>query len=74
MNTIEHINKSCQRTGKWYGEMHYWMDERVDKAGKQTGGRFTDTHTKEGLAYIEEKWGKEALEEARQHIKDDGLE
>lgn len=73
MLTNEHIQKSFERTGKWYGELHYWMDERLDKNSNKTGGRFTDTHTKEGLAYIEKKWGKQALEEAQQHISDDGM-
>lgn len=73
MLTNEHIKKSYERTGKWYGEMHYWMDERLNEEGKATGGRFTDTHTKEGLAYIENKWGKQALEETRQHLIDDKI-
>ena len=67
------MKKSYRRTGKWYGEIHYWLDERINIEGKRTGGRFTDTHTKKGLAYIQEKWGDEAYQEARLHLIDDGI-
>ncbi len=73
METQKHCLKSFKKTDKGYYEVHGWLDERIDKNGKRTGGRFTDTHTKEGLAYIQEKYGEEAYWEAVQHLIDDGL-
>ena len=73
MKTPDHIAKSFKRTGKYYGEVHWWLDEKI-KDGKRTGGRHSGTHSKEGLAYIQEKWGDEAYQEARQHILDDGID
>lgn len=55
MRTDKHCNKSFERTGKGYYEVHGWLDERINKIGLRTSGRKTDTHTKEELNYIKKR-------------------
>lgn len=62
-----HVKTSIERTGKEYGEVHEWLDGDPKKKAE----RHDITKIYEYGKMIEEKYGKEALQEYIQHIHDD---
>lgn len=62
----EHIEASQKRTGKEYSNIHEWIDDPEKKAE-----RHDITKIYEYGKAIEEKYGREALQEYIQHIHDD---
>lgn len=63
----EHIKASIGRTGKEYNDVHEWLDLDPDKKAE----RHDITKIYEYGKAIEEKYGREALQEYIQHIHDD---
>ncbi len=67
MPSIEkHLNKSMERTGKEYREIHEWIDEPNHKHE-----RHDITKILEFGRMFEEKYGEEGAQEYIQHIHDD---
>ena len=62
-----HLQKSIERTGKDYSAIHEWIDGDPEKKAE----RHDITKIYEYGKIIEEKYGKEALQEYIQHIHDD---
>ncbi len=63
----KHLQTSIERTGKDYREVHEWLDGDPEKKAE----RHDITKIYEQGKMIEEKYGKEALQEYIQHIRDD---
>lgn len=63
----EHLQTSIDRTGKDYKGVHEWLDGDSEKKAK----RHDITKIYEHGKMIEEKYGKEALQEYIQHLHDD---
>lgn len=63
----DHLKVSMERTGKDYREVHEWLDGDPEKKAE----RHDITKIHEYGKTIEEKYGKEALQEYIQHIHDD---
>lgn len=66
----EHIKLSLKRTGKPYREFHEWI-EGVNATPKDHEERHDILKIPQFLPIIEEKFGREGVEEYLQHIKDD---
>lgn len=67
MPSIEkHTQKSMERTGKDYLEIHEWIDEPGKKAERHDIGRVL-----EFAKMFEEKYGGEGAREYVQHLQDD---
>ncbi len=64
---VKHIKKSLDKTGKEYKEVHGWLDSDPEMRAE----RHDITRIYEYGKQIEEKYGKEALEEYIEHIHDD---
>ncbi len=64
---VKHIKKSLDKTGKEYKEVHAWLDSDPEMRAE----RHDITRIYEYGKQIEEKYGKEALEEYIEHIHDD---
>ena len=62
-----HIKTSLDKTGKDYKEVHEWLDSDPEKKAE----RHDITRIYEYGKQIEEKYGKEALQEYIGHIHDD---
>lgn len=62
-----HLKASTERTGKDYKEIHDWIDGDPAKKAE----RHDITKIYEYGKMIEEKYGKEGLQEYIQHIHDD---
>ncbi|MCP4666510.1 MAG: hypothetical protein GY849_09085 [Deltaproteobacteria bacterium] len=62
----QHIQKSMERTGKDYKEIHEWIDDPEKKFE-----RHDVTRILEFGKMFEEKYGEEAAKEYIQHIHDD---
>ncbi|MBC8414484.1 hypothetical protein H8E50_12570 [bacterium] len=62
-----HIKTSLDKTGKDYKEVHEWLDSDPDMKAE----RHDMTKIYEFGKIIEEKYGKEALQEYIRHIHDD---
>ncbi|MEW6599533.1 MAG: hypothetical protein AB1499_01045 [Nitrospirota bacterium] len=68
MPSIEkHIKTSLDKTGKEYKDIHEWMDKDPEKKAE----RHDISRMFEYGKMIEEKYGKEALQEYIRHINDD---
>ncbi len=63
----KHLKKSMEKTGKDYKDVHEWIDGDPEKKAE----RHDITKIYEYGKMIEEKYGKEALQEYIQHIHDD---
>ncbi|MBI5235610.1 MAG: hypothetical protein HY886_05105 [Deltaproteobacteria bacterium] len=63
----DHLKTSMERTGKDYREVHEWID--ADPAKKAERHEITKIY--EYGKMMEERHGKEALEEYIRHIHDD---
>ncbi len=63
----KHVKKSMEKTGKDYKNVHEWIDGDPEKKAE----RHDITKIYEYGKMIEEKYGKEALQEYIQHIHDD---
>lgn len=63
----DHLKVSMERTGKEYREVHEWLDGDPEKKAE----RHDITKIHEYGRMMEEKYGKEALQEYIQHIHDD---
>lgn len=63
----KHLMASSERTGKEYRELHEWLDNDPEKKAE----RHDITKIHEYGRMIEEKYGKEGLQEYIQHIHDD---
>jgi hypothetical protein len=63
----KHLKTSVERTGKEYREIHEWLDGNPEKKTE----RHDITKIYEYGRMIEERYGKEGLEEYIQHINDD---
>jgi len=63
----KHVDTSIGRTGKDYRSVHEWIDGDPEKKAE----RHDITKIYEYGKMIEEKYGKEALQEYIQHIHDD---
>lgn len=63
---LHHLKTSSERTGNEYRELHEWLDDPEKKAE-----RHDITKIYEYGRMIEEKYGKEGLQEYIQHIHDD---
>lgn len=61
-----HLKTSSERTGNEYRELHEWLDDPEKKIE-----RHDITKIYEYGKMIEEKYGKEGLQEYIQHIHDD---
>jgi hypothetical protein len=67
MPSIEkHVQKSLERTGKEYKEVHQWIDDPIKKYE-----RHDFTKVLENAKMFEEKYGKEAAQEYVFHLSDD---
>ncbi len=64
---VKHVKTSLDRTGKEYKEIHEWLDGDPEKKAE----RHDITKMCEYGKIIEEKYGKEWLQEYIQHIHDD---
>lgn len=62
-----HIKTSIERTGKDHREIHEWLDKDPDRKAE----RHDITKMFEYGKMIEEKYGKEALQEYIRHVHDD---
>jgi hypothetical protein len=62
-----HLKVSMERTGKEYREVHEWLDSDAEKKAE----RHDITKIHENGKMMEEKYGKEALQEYIQHLHDD---
>ncbi len=63
----KHLKTSSERTGNEYIELHEWLDKDPEKKAE----RHDITKIYEHGKMIEEKYGKEGLQEYIQHIHDD---
>lgn len=63
----KHLKTSIGRTGKEYRELHEWLDSDPEKKAE----RHDITKIYEHGRMIEEKYGKEALQEYIRHVHDD---
>lgn len=63
----EHVRISMERTGKAYQELHEWLDGDPEKKAE----RHDITKIYEYGKMIEERFGKEGLQEYLKHIHDD---
>jgi hypothetical protein len=63
----EHLRASKERTGKEYQELHEWLDSDPEKKAE----RHDITRIYEYGKVIEERYGKEGLQEYIRHIHDD---
>ena len=63
----KHVKKSMEKTGKDYKDVHEWIDGDPEEKAE----RHDITKIYEYGKMIEEKYGKEALQEYIQHIHDD---
>ena len=63
----KHLKTSIERTGKEYRDIH----ERLDGDPERKAERHNITRIHEFGKIIEEKYGKEGLQEYIQHIHDD---
>lgn len=63
----KHLKTSLERTGKEHRELHEWLDGDADRKAE----RHDITKIYEYGKIIEEKYGKEGLQEYIQHIHDD---
>ncbi|MBI5198463.1 MAG: hypothetical protein HZA09_00395 [Nitrospirae bacterium] len=63
----KHVQTSTERTGKEYRDIHEWLDGDTEKKAE----RHDITKIYEYGKMIEDKYGKEALQEYIQHIHDD---
>lgn len=63
----KHLKTSLERTGNEYRELHEWLDGDPEKKAE----RHDITKIYEYGKIIEEKYGKEGLQEYIQHIHDD---
>ncbi len=62
----KHVQKSLERTGKEYREIHEWIDDTEKKAE-----RHDITKVLEFGKMFEEKYGEEGAREYVQHLTDD---
>jgi len=62
----KHTQKSIERTGKNYLEIHEWIDDPEKKAERHDIGRVLEI-----AKMFEEKYGKEGAREYVQHLQDD---
>lgn len=62
-----HTKSSVERTGKAYQEVHEWLDLDPEKKAE----RHDITKIHEYGRMIEEKYGKEGLQEYIRHLHDD---
>lgn len=63
----KHLKASIEKTGKDYKDVHEWIDSDPDKKAE----RHDITKIYEYGKMIEEKYGKEGLQEYIRHIHDD---
>lgn len=63
----KHIKSSMERTGKEYREIHEWIDGDPEKKVERHDVTKIYAHGK----FIEDNYGKEALQEYIQHLHDD---
>ena len=63
----KHLKTSIERTGKDYKDVHEWIDGDPSRKAE----RHDITKISEYGRMIEEKYGKEALQEYIQHLHDD---
>lgn len=63
----KHLKASLEKTGNDFREVHQWIDGDPEKKAE----RHDITKIYEYGKMIEEKYGKEALQEYIQHIHDD---
>ncbi|MCK7504942.1 MAG: hypothetical protein MZV70_13270 [Desulfobacterales bacterium] len=63
----DHVKSSMERTGKEYRDIHEWLDRDPEKKAE----RHDITRMYEYGKTIEEKYGKEGLQEYIRHIHDD---
>lgn len=61
-----HLKTSNERTGKEYRELHEWLDDPEKKVERHDVMKIYEYGK-----MIEEKYGKEGLQEYIQHIHDD---
>ena len=77
MITGFHIQKSIERTGSPYKEVHEWLDlcetEPFKNLEKYPFQHRIERHTQEGMEYIKQKWGVKAWLEACHHLSEDGV-
>ncbi|MBT3807469.1 MAG: hypothetical protein HOG03_23185 [Desulfobacula sp.] len=67
MPSIEkHIKNSMEKTGKFYSEVHHWIDDPEHK-----DERHDITRVLEFGRMFEDKYGEEAAKEYVQHLADD---
>jgi hypothetical protein len=67
MPSIEkHTQKSHEKTGKYYQEIHEWIDDPDHKVERHDIGRVL-----EFAKMFEEKYGEEGAKEYVQHLQDD---
>lgn len=66
----EHVKLSLKRTGKDYRELHEWM-EGIHSTKKEKEERHDIIKIPRFLSFIEEKFGKEGVQEYLCHIKED---
>ena len=64
---VKHVKTSLDRTGKEHKEIHEWLDGDPEKKAE----RHDITKMYEYGKMIEEKYGKEGLQEYIQHIHED---
>lgn len=62
----KHTQKSIERTGKDYRDVHEWIDDPEKKAERHDIGRVL-----EFAKMFEEKYGEEGAREYVQHLQDD---
>ncbi len=62
----KHTQKSIEKTGKDYLEIHEWIDDPEKKAERHDIGRVL-----EFAKMFEEKYGEEGAREYVQHLQDD---
>jgi hypothetical protein len=61
-----HLKRSKLRTGKEYGELHHWIDDKLKALETHDIARIP-----ENIKYVNEKWGEEGVTEFVLHIKED---
>jgi hypothetical protein len=62
----DHVQKSIEKTGKEFREIHEWIDEPEKKVERHDIGRML-----EFTKMFQEKYGEEGAQEYVQHIRDD---
>ena len=68
MSTFEeHCKQAITKFGQTYGQVHNWLDEFAGKPGFGMRHRKVRHHL-EGIRLVQEKFGDEAANAARQHI------